>query len=62
MAKRAKLKKTIARVGYAPLNYYEESGAIRFGKVTWFVHNEAAWAESMPPTPTARQQKCMLTA
>lgn len=45
MAKRAKLKKTIARVGYAPLNYYEESGAIRFGTVTWFVHNEAGGRE-----------------
>lgn len=45
MAKKAKIKKTIARIGYAPMTYNAASDTYTYGKMTWFVHNEAGGRE-----------------
>ena len=45
MAQKAKIKKTIARVGYAPMTYNPANDTYSYGKVVWFVHNEAGGRE-----------------
>lgn len=45
MAQKAKIKKTIARVGYAPMTYDAANDTYSYGKVVWFVHNEAGGRE-----------------
>lgn len=45
MATKAKIKKTIANVGYAPLYYNAANDTYTYGNVTWFVHNEAGGRE-----------------
>lgn len=45
MAAKAKIKKTIANIGYAPLYYNAATDTYTYGRVTWFVHNEAGGRE-----------------
>lgn len=42
---KTKLKRTIARVGYAPMQYNAETEAYTYGTVKWFAHNEAGGRE-----------------
>ena len=44
MAK-TKLKRTISRVGYAPMSYDSETEQYSYGTVVWFPHNEAGGRE-----------------
>lgn len=44
MAK-TKLKRTIARVGYAPMSYDSETEQYSYGTAVWFPHNEAGGRE-----------------
>lgn len=45
MAAKAKIRRTISRVGYAPMNYNSSTDTFSYGAVTWFVHNEAGGRE-----------------
>lgn len=42
---KTKLKRTISRVGYAPMNYDSETENYSYGTVVWFPHNEAGGRE-----------------
>lgn len=42
---KTKLKRTISRVGYAPMNCDSESEKYTYGTVVWFPHNEAGGRE-----------------
>ena len=45
MAQKAKIKRTISRVGYAPAYYDSTNDTFTYGSPKWFVHNEAGGRE-----------------
>lgn len=42
---KTKLRRTISRVGYAPMSYDSETEQYSYGTVVWFPHNEAGGRE-----------------
>lgn len=45
MAEKAKLRRTITDLGYAPITSVDVDGKPTYGEVTWLVHNEAGGRE-----------------